>query len=124
MLEFEITNKNIGNIRILECRGEMTADCFNYCRSIINEFIDEKNCRIVFDLKNVDYVSSTGWAIFISSLKKVRDSGGDMKIASLKLRPKHIFNILELENLIDAFSTVEEAVESYLKEEKNNLKYR
>ena len=67
-------------------------------------------------MKQVEYVTSAGWAIFVSSLKKVRKSGGNIKLASLNLRPKHIFELPELENIIDAFSTVEDAITAFNKD--------
>ena len=115
MNEFSVSQVDIGDVKVLVCSGRMEGGCYEYCRKMIGELLENRITKILFDMGEVEYVSSTGWAIFVSSLKKVRDAGGDIKIANMRFKPRYIFKILELENIIDAFGTVEEAIEAFIR---------
>jgi hypothetical protein len=66
--------------------------------------------RIVVDLAGVDYISSAGWGIFISHIKDVRDNSGDVKLANMVSDVREIFELLEFDKVLEAYSSVESAV--------------
>jgi anti-sigma B factor antagonist len=65
--------------------------------------------RIVVDLAGVDYVSSAGWGIFISNIRDVRSNGGDIKLANMIPNVYEIYDLLEFDNVLMAFRSVDEA---------------
>jgi len=113
MTGFSVFQKESRGVRILECGGRLEGGCHRYLTKAIDSLIADKTTDIVFDMNDVHYISSSGWGVFICSLKKVRDKGGDLRLANLRFKVKYVFSLLELGNVIEAYNSVEEAVKSF-----------
>jgi len=68
--------------------------------------------RLILNMENVEYMSSSGFRVAIALLRKLTDKGGVLKICSLKPAVKRIFDVIELTSLFEIFDTEEEAKES------------
>jgi anti-sigma B factor antagonist len=73
----------------------------------------EKRYHIVVDLSRVEYISSAGWGIFISEIREIREHGGDLKLAGMVADVREVFDLLEFENILQAFPEAELAVGSF-----------
>ncbi len=69
--------------------------------------------NIIIDLGNVDYISSSGWGIFISEIKGIRERGGDLKLANMIPDVYEVFELLEFHYILRAYDTIEEASRDY-----------
>lgn len=69
--------------------------------------------RIIIDLKNVDYISSAGWGIFISEIKGIRERGGDLKLACMIADVYEVFELLEFHYILKAFDSVDDAIRKF-----------
>jgi len=76
---------------------------------IIDTLVKRERYRVVIDLAGVDYISSAGWGIFISHIRYVRDQGGDIKLANMIPNVFEIYDLLEFDNVLKAYSSVDEA---------------
>jgi anti-sigma B factor antagonist len=76
---------------------------------IIDTLMKRSRYKVIVDLAGVDYVSSAGWGIFISHIRDVRAKGGDIKLANMIPNVYEIYDLLEFDNVIKAFSSVDEA---------------
>jgi len=78
------------------------------------ESLLNSNCHnIIIDLRNVDYISSAGWGIFISEIKGIREKGGDLKLVSMIPDVYEVFELLEFHYILKAFDTLEEAITDF-----------
>jgi anti-sigma B factor antagonist len=73
----------------------------------------EKRYHIVVDLSRVEYISSAGWGIFISEIREIREHGGVLKLAGMVADVREVFDLLEFENILQAFPEPELAVGSF-----------
>jgi anti-sigma B factor antagonist len=73
----------------------------------------EKRYHIVVDLSRVEYISSAGWGIFISEIREIREAGGDLKLAGMVADVREVFDLLEFENILQAFPESDLAVSSF-----------
>ena len=72
----------------------------------------DKN-MVLINLKEVDYVDSSGLATLVEVLKNVRACNGKLKIASLSMKVKGLFEITKLDKLFDINDNVEEALKTF-----------
>lgn len=72
----------------------------------------ERSKHIVLDLSNVHYVDSGGLGAIIGVFTSARAAGGDLKIAGLNERVRHVFHITKLLNILEVHETVEQAVKA------------
>ena len=73
----------------------------------------DKRYHIVVDLSRVEYISSAGWGIFISEIREIREHGGDLKLAGMIADVREVFDLLEFENILQAFPDADLAVGSF-----------
>ena len=66
--------------------------------------------RLVLNMQNVEYMSSSGFRVAIALLRKLSDKGGALKICCLKPAVKRIFDVIELTSLFEIFETEDEAL--------------
>ena len=62
----------------------------------------------------MEYLSSAGWRVFLNEIKKIRDNGGDLKLACMQPDVCEIYDLLELSFILKTYDTAEEAVAKIL----------
>lgn len=67
--------------------------------------------KMVVDLKETDYISSAGWGLFVSEIKRIRGEKGDLVLSGMSPDVLEIFKLLEFDTLLKFFPNVEAAVE-------------
>jgi anti-sigma B factor antagonist len=75
----------------------------------------EKKFKLVVDLREVGYISSAGWGIFISQIKKIRTQEGDLLLVGMSPAVSEIFKLLEFNTFLKSFPDVESAVKKGFK---------
>jgi anti-sigma B factor antagonist len=62
--------------------------------------LDAVKCKnIVLDFKNVEYLTSTGLLVILSTYKRLQNLGGEMKILNVNDKVYQIFNMIGFEDL-------------------------
>lgn len=84
--------------------------------SVIASLVSSSRYKIIIDLADVDYISSTGWSIFLSKIKEIRDNHGDLKLARMKPDVFQVFEVLEFFWFLRSYETLEEAVAEFEKD--------
>lgn len=79
----------------------------------LEALLREKRYHIVVDLTRVEYISSAGWGIFISEIREIREHGGDLKLAGMVPDVREVFDLLEFENILQAYPESDLAVGSF-----------
>lgn len=83
---------------------KLVGDLDVYSEEDFKEFIEEKidvNKDLVFDLKDLDYLDSTGLGMFMLIYNKQKENGKSVKIINAKENIKKLFKITDLSDLFD-----------------------
>ncbi len=72
--------------------------------------LNEKKYKLVVDLKDVNYISSAGWGIFISEIKRIRNQKGDLVLVGMNPEVSEVFELLEFNTILKSYPNVETAV--------------
>jgi anti-sigma B factor antagonist len=104
------SDRQVSRVRVDGVIDTLTA---GELEEVIDSLLKRQRYRIVVDLAGVDYISSAGWGIFISHIKDVRANGGDIKLSGMVPDVYEIFQLLEFDNILAAFGSVDEAARSY-----------
>lgn len=100
-------------IVIVDISGEIDISSTPLLSDHLNSLIENHHYRIIANLENVSYISSTGWGLFISLLKNLHDNDGDLKLVALKEEVQDIFNMTSLAKIISSFKTIDDAAASF-----------
>jgi anti-sigma B factor antagonist len=101
------------DISIVSVKGFIDTTTSNELEASIKRLLGKQRYDIIVDLGGVDYISSAGWGIFISEIKKIRENGGDLKLAAMMGDVYEVFELLEFQTILESYDTVDEAVKSY-----------
>lgn len=102
----EVSQDDISEVRVDGVIDTITA---TELESVIDSLVKRNRYRIIVDLAGVDYISSAGWGIFISQIRDIRAHSGDIKLANLIPNVYEIYDLLEFDNVINAYSSVDDA---------------
>ena len=100
-------------ISVISVNGYIDTTTASELEESLKRLLGKGRYNIVIDLSGVNYISSAGWGIFISEIKKIRENGGDLKLASMVADVYEVFELLEFQTILESFDSVDEAVASY-----------
>jgi anti-sigma B factor antagonist len=98
------------SLTLLTLSGTIETTNASGLEETLSRIINERCYRIVVDLSGVKYISSAGWGIFISEIKRIRRNGGDIKLASMTPEVREVFELLEFNSILKPFNDKESAV--------------
>ncbi|MCB9059509.1 MAG: STAS domain-containing protein [Calditrichae bacterium] len=108
----KFADKN-GEIMVVELGGHVDQSNSYQLQKMFDDIIDSGVFKVVVDFKELHYMSSAGWGIFVGEVKRFRDNGGDIKLASMTPEINDVYQMLEFYHILDDFSDVQEASESF-----------
>lgn len=113
-MTFEITEKEDGEIKILELRGELDSSSVAVFKMRFAEIAEKHGPKkYILDMKGLMFISSAGWSAFLNEYKQLRSSGGDLKFAAMNAEANRVYELVGISNVIESYDTLKEAVKSY-----------
>ena len=98
---------------LLTLKGTIETTNASGLEETLKRIIGAECYRIVVDLGAVSYISSAGWGIFISEIKRIRRNNGDLKLAAMTPEVREVFELLEFNNILKPFDAKEEALKDF-----------
>ncbi len=106
----ENESKEISEIRVDGVIDTLTAA---ELEEVIESLLKRDRFKMIVDLAGVEYISSAGWGIFISHIKDIHENGGDLKLANMIENVAEIYELLEFDNVLKAYVSLEDAREDF-----------
>jgi anti-sigma B factor antagonist len=102
----------IGVIQVNQSLTAATVDSFR--EQLLSWQASERVVKnYVIDLKQVDFMDSAGLGALIAMLKRITESGGDMKIACLQKKPRMVFEITRAYKVFEIYDNVDDALKHF-----------
>ena len=79
----------------------------------LRELLNAGAHRIVLDLRQASYVSAIGLGVVADAVKQARRVGGDVKIAVSRPELRRVFDLGELDPLLEFYDDVESARQAF-----------
>ena len=79
----------------------------------LSELLALGNNKFIINLEGVDYISSTGWGVFIANLREIRYKNGDLVLVNMVPGVHNIYELMEFSSVIKSFTSVEQAKEHF-----------
>ncbi len=114
MAELNITERQAGDVTILDLDGKVTIGEGSVAlRTTIRRLLGEGKGKILLNLAGVGYVDSSGIGEFVSSFTSVKKEGGVLKLLNLTQKIQDLLAITKLLTVFDVFENEGEALASY-----------
>ena len=103
-----------GEISVVYPTGYLDAHTAPALEEKVRELLDNENSyKIVFNLKDLDYISSAGLGVFMSFVEEIRGKDGDIKFSNLTDKVYSVLELLGFPMLFDITKTEDQAIEKF-----------
>jgi len=109
----EINSSELKRVQLFEIVGRVDSTNASELGTAMDRAADEGRNHIVLDLGGVEYMSSAGLREMVRVLKRVKRSGGDLRIANPSERVREVLELAGLDTIFEIYSTQVEAVGSF-----------
>lgn len=110
----EITTKRLKRVDVVTVSGRIDSATAPDLDKVLRSIVDEGQFRICMDLKGLEYISSAGIKVLISTLKTCkRWNRGDLRLANMPPRIADVFDLAGLTPLFKIYPNAVEAVGSF-----------
>ena len=108
----DLNLKKAGNEIIIYLEGRLDVHLSADIEKEINKLIvAEPSCNFILNLKDVEYMSSSGLRIFVSTMRILKESKRKLVLCNMNNAVKKIFEVVELTDMFDIFNSENEALE-------------
>ena len=104
--------KKEGQKLIIYLKGRLDLTASSQIEEEISRLIDDSNHHLILNLGGVDYMSSSGFRVCITSLRKLNARNGTLKMCCIQPNVYRIFEVIELKSIFDIYETEEEALKA------------
>jgi anti-anti-sigma factor len=106
----EITHNVENEILIFAIKGRLDAATAPIAEETIKEKLAENTNRLLFDLSELEYLSSGGLRVILSAAKEIRRREGKVALAELKPYVYEIFEVSGFTSMIPIKDTIAEGL--------------
>jgi anti-anti-sigma factor len=111
--KMEITRRDEKNIMIISVSGRLDLGSGNRLKEEIKSVLTTGMTSIHLNLKEVEFVNSSGLGALVSIMKEIRIHRGRLTLSDMADYVREIFDITQLSHIFEIFTTEEEALHSY-----------
>ena len=79
---------------VISCSGSLDTNTYTTLESRLNLIFEGHHKLIVFDMENLDYISSMGVRVIIKTQKQMKSLNGSYKLKNLKPQVEKVFEII------------------------------
>jgi anti-anti-sigma factor len=106
-----ITSNNVGEALVLSVAGRLDGVTSPEFQRMCQQYIGSESRRVVMDFGGVEYVSSAGIRVIFEAGKRVRASGGELRLSGLHGTVKNTLEIAGICALFPIYDSIEAALE-------------
>ncbi len=99
------------DIAVIEARGECDLITSRKLKEAADSLFNTGRCKIIFDLRDMNYIDSSGFRVLLEAKNKAVEKGGDIALVSLTAPVERVYTLLRLNELVMRTDTVGEAIE-------------
>ena len=101
----EITTRDYPHANVIRVTGRVDAGNYTELENKIKEYVDAGHRHIVLELDGVEYLSSAGVRVLISSQKLIKPWGGRLVLAQPSDRVKDVLQMAGVDVLFPTYDT-------------------
>lgn len=109
-MELVITTREVGDRTVVSVVGEVDIASAGALDAVLSEAIASGRSDLVVDLAEVGFLDSTGLGVLVKALKRTREAGGSLTVATESERVLKVIRITGLDAVIPLFASADLAL--------------
>jgi len=107
------TRKDPKGVVVIEVDGQLIVGNRQEFKQRLLDALEGGERKFVVDFARTGYIDSSGLGVLVSLSKKIRDEGGDLRLAGLNDDLKTLFELTKLDTLFAISDTSAEALAAF-----------
>ncbi len=109
----DISTETAGEVTVVHVEGNLDTNTAPEAQQRLDALLDEGSSKLLVDFEALEYISSAGLRVLLSTAKRLSASGGSMHISGLNETVDEIFEISGFSTIFNVFPTRAEALEKF-----------
>ncbi len=110
-MSFSVSESN--GVTVVDVEGQLIVGNRQELKQKVLEELEDGARKFVVDFTNTGYIDSSGLGVLVSLSKKIREQGGELRLASLNEDLRTLFELTKLDTLFRIADDREEALEGF-----------
>jgi anti-sigma B factor antagonist len=102
-----------GDITVLDVEGQLIVGNRQELKQKVLEELEDGERKFLIDFDRTGYIDSSGLGVLVSLSKKIREQGGELRLANLNEDLRTLFELTKLDTLFQISSSRDEALSSF-----------
>jgi len=107
-MNFELTKDE--DRLVVEVNGQLVVNNRQEFKQLVLEEVEQGARLVVVDFTKSAYIDSSGLGALVSLGKRIREAGGELRLAALNEDLRTLFELTRLDSLFPVFATREDAL--------------
>ena len=109
----ELTTQEANGVMVVGFEGKLDTNTCPDAEVLMKKTLDDGAKKILVDFSKLDFVSSAGLRVLLSTAKRLESSGGELRICGLNESVGEIFEISGFDTILSVFGTNEDALAEF-----------
>ncbi len=105
--------KHPGGVVVVEVDGQLIVGNRQELKQKVLDALEAGDRKFLIDFTKTGYIDSSGLGVLVSLSKKIRDEGGDLRLAGLNEDLKTLFELTKLDTLFAITDSAAEALAAF-----------
>jgi anti-sigma B factor antagonist len=109
-MSFTITKQ--GDVVVVDVEGQLIVGNRQELKQKVLDELEKGERKFLIDFSRTGYIDSSGLGVLVSLSKKIREQGGELRLANLNDDLKTLFELTKLDTLFQIADTRERGLQS------------
>jgi anti-sigma B factor antagonist len=111
MMSFSISKK--GEVTTVQVDGQLIVGNRQELKQKVLDELEKGSRKFLIDFAQTGYIDSSGLGVLVSLSKKIREQGGELRLADLNEDLRTLFELTKLDTLFHISETRAQALENF-----------
>lgn len=107
------STKDDGGVTVIAVEGQLIVGNRQELKNLVQEALDAGDRKFLIDFSTTGYIDSSGLGALVSISKKIREQGGELRLAELNEDLRSLFELTKLDTLFAIAESRTEALANF-----------
>ena len=100
-------------VTVVRVDGQLIVGNRQELKALIQESLEAGDRKFLIDCTHTAYIDSSGLGALVTTSKKIRENGGELRLAGLNEDLRSLFELTKLDSLFHIVPTVDEGLTGF-----------
>jgi len=107
--------KNMSDILVVSLKDSQRLNALiaEPVKEKLLELFNKSNTNLIFDLRGITFIDSSGFGVFLSTMKAANNNYGQFKICNVNSDVMELFELLQLHHVFEIYDELNTCLKSF-----------